>query len=45
MIFRGTILENIAFGQQDVPFGEVEASAMLAGAHDFINNFCFVMIR
>lgn len=36
-IFRGTILENIAFGQQDVAFGEVEASAMLAGAHDFIN--------
>ena len=35
-LFSGTIRENIAFGDPDVPFERVVAVAQLAGVHDFI---------
>jgi subfamily B ATP-binding cassette protein MsbA len=36
VLFRGTILENIAFGRPDATKEEVIAAAKLANAHDFI---------
>src|SRR5258708_2060001 len=37
VLFRGTILENIAFGRPDATKDEVIAAARLANAHDFIS--------
>ena len=36
VLFRGTILENIAFGRPDATKDEIIAAAKLANAHDFI---------
>jgi ABC-type multidrug transport system fused ATPase/permease subunit len=36
VLFRGTILQNIAFGRPDATKEEVIAAAKLANAHDFI---------
>jgi ABC-type multidrug transport system fused ATPase/permease subunit len=36
VLFRGTILENIAFGRPDATKEDVIAAARLANAHDFI---------
>jgi ATP-binding cassette, subfamily B, bacterial HlyB/CyaB len=35
-LFSGTIRENIAFGDPDVPFERVVAAAQIAGVHDFV---------
>jgi ABC-type multidrug transport system fused ATPase/permease subunit len=37
ILFRGTILDNIAFGRPDASRGEVIAAAKLANAHEFIS--------
>jgi ABC-type multidrug transport system fused ATPase/permease subunit len=37
VLFRGTILENIAFGRPDATKDEIIAAAKLANAHDFIS--------
>jgi ABC-type multidrug transport system fused ATPase/permease subunit len=37
VLFRGTILENIAFGRPDATKEEIIAAAKLANAHDFIS--------
>ena len=37
LLFSGTILENIAFGQKNRPFEEIVEAAKKAQAHDFIN--------
>jgi subfamily B ATP-binding cassette protein MsbA len=37
ILFRGTILENIAFGRPEATKDEVVAAAKLANAHDFIS--------
>jgi len=37
VLFRGTILENIAFGRPDATKEEIIAAASLANAHDFIS--------
>ncbi|REK77596.1 peptidase domain-containing ABC transporter [Paenibacillus paeoniae] len=37
-IFRGSIRDNIAFRQPDASHQDIEAAAVLAGAHDFIRN-------
>jgi ATP-binding cassette subfamily B multidrug efflux pump len=36
ILFRGTIAENIAYGQPDAPMERIEAVAKAAQAHDFI---------
>ena len=36
VLFRGTLLENIAFGRPDATKDEIIAAAKLANAHDFI---------
>jgi len=36
-LFSGTIKENIAYGKQDATDEEIKAAAILAGAHEFIN--------
>jgi ATP-binding cassette subfamily B protein len=38
-LFSGTIRENIRYGRLDASDEEVEASAKLAGAHEFITRF------
>ncbi len=35
-LFSGSIKENIAYGKRDATDEEIEAAAILAGAHDFI---------
>jgi ABC-type multidrug transport system fused ATPase/permease subunit len=35
-LFSGSIRENIAFGDPDVPFERVVAAAQIAGVHDFV---------
>ena len=35
-LFSGSIKENIAYGKRDATDEEIEAAAVLAGAHDFI---------
>jgi subfamily B ATP-binding cassette protein MsbA len=37
VLFRGTILDNIAFGRPDATKEEIIAAAKLANAHDFIS--------
>ncbi|MFF2888673.1 peptidase domain-containing ABC transporter [Paenibacillus sp. NPDC057967] len=37
-IFRGSIRDNIAFRQPDASNQDIEAAAVMAGAHDFIRN-------
>jgi ABC-type multidrug transport system fused ATPase/permease subunit len=37
VLFRGTILDNIAFGRPDATREEIIAAAKLANAHDFIS--------
>ena len=39
ILFAASIRENIAFGQPDATTEEIEASAKVAGAHDFIGGF------
>ncbi len=39
LLFSGTIAQNIAFGQQTFRFTDVEESAKIANAHQFINDF------
>lgn len=36
MLFNDSVLNNIAFGLDNVPFEEVERAARIANAHDFI---------
>jgi subfamily B ATP-binding cassette protein MsbA len=36
ILFTGTIRENIAYGRINASFGEIEAAAKAANAHDFI---------
>jgi ATP-binding cassette, subfamily B, bacterial HlyB/CyaB len=36
-LFSGTIRENIALGEPDIPFERVIAAARMAGAHEFIS--------
>ncbi|MFC5468178.1 peptidase domain-containing ABC transporter [Cohnella suwonensis] len=38
VIFRGTVRDNIALHGEDAAFGEVERTAQLAGAHEFIES-------
>jgi len=38
-LFSGTIRDNIAYGQPDVPFEAVEAAAKAANADEFISKF------
>jgi len=37
-LFSGTIRENIAFGDPDVPFERIVAAAQVAGVHDFVTS-------
>ncbi len=39
VLFSGTIAENIAFGQSEINWAEVEAAARVANAHGFISQF------
>lgn len=39
LLFGGTIRENIAYGKPDATDVEIEAAAMQAYAHEFINSF------
>lgn len=39
VLFSGTIHENIALGDPDIPLERIAAAAQMAGAHDFISSF------
>ena len=44
VLFATTVAENISYGREGVTQQEIEESAKIANAHDFITNFSHVNI-